>query len=435
LTSAYKQKLPNYGVFDERRYYQPANSPCVFTYKGVNIGLTICEDMWSPEPTAKAVKAGANLIVSVNASPFDVKKPETREILLAKRCADNQVPIIYVNMIGGQDHLVFDGGSMVFNSQGELTQRQPYFESELRSVDITLDKSKAKPIVSAGTIAPRHHEIALIYHALTAAVKDYVNKNGFAHVYIGLSGGIDSALALAVAVDALSPEHVTAVLMPSAYTSQASIDDAQQQINQLGVNHYTIDIDPIYQSFVNQLQQTFAGTQQNVTEENLQARVRGTLLMALSNKWGGIVLATGNKSELAVGYSTLYGDMVGGYCVLKDVPKTYVYELAEYRNEMAEVIPRNIIKKAPSAELAPGQKDQDSLPPYSILDDIIERFVDHDESAQSIVDAGHDEDTVHYVIKRIMNNEYKRRQAPVGVKITSRAFGSDWRYPMTMKFI
>lgn len=435
LTSAYKQKLPNYGVFDERRYYQPANSPCVFTYKGINIGLTICEDMWSPEPTAKAVKAGADLILSVNASPFDVKKPETRETLLAKRSTDNQVPIIYVNMIGGQDHLLFDGGSMVFNNRGELVQRQPFFESELRHVDITYDKNALKPDVSSNNIASRNNEIALIYNALTAGLKDYVNKNGFSRVYIGLSGGIDSALSLALAVDAFGPERVTAVLMPSQHTSQASIDDAQQQIGHLGVNHHTIDIDPVYQSFLDQLQQTFSGAQQDVTEENLQARARGTLLMALSNKWGGIVLATGNKSELAVGYSTLYGDMAGGYCVLKDVPKTTVYELAEYRNEIDEVIPTNIIKKAPSAELAPDQKDQDSLPPYSILDDIIERFVDRDESAQTIIDAGHNDETVHYVIKRIMKNEYKRRQAATGVKITSRAFGSDWRYPITMRFV
>jgi NAD+ synthase (glutamine-hydrolysing) len=425
-----KQELPNYSVFDERRYFNPGALPCVFSLKGVKIGILICEDLWFPQPLKQCCQAGAQLIVALNASPFDHNKAQTRETILVERAHEARAPIIYVNLIGGQDELVFDGGSMVIDQDGNRCAQAAYFSEELMPIviDITANHSLAVQRQKLPAALPEEENI---YQALVLGVRDYVHKNHFSGAIIGLSGGIDSSLTLAITVDALGPEQVTAIMMPSRYTSEISKVDARQQARELGVHYLTMDIEPIFSAFLNTLAESFAGLPPDTTEENIQARIRGALLMAHSNKKGLIVLTTGNKSEMSVGYATLYGDMAGGFGVLKDVTKTMVYRLAEYRNRIAAVIPRRVIERPPSAELAHGQVDQDSLPPYSILDEILVRYIELDQSAELIATTGIDPVIIRKVISMINRNEYKRRQAPPGIRITQRAFGKDRRYPIT----
>lgn len=423
-----KQMLPNYGVFDEKRYFQSGNKPCVVNIHGVNIAITICEDLWFPEPMAQAAQVSAQLMISINASPFDMYKPFLREKIMSKRAREGKMPIIYANTIGGQDELVFDGGSMVLNAKGEVAQHIGFFKEVLTAVDFKI-APHLKPIVHKTLPIPHTEE--RIYQALVLGVRDYVAKNHFPGAVIGLSGGIDSALTLAIAVDALGKDRVEAVSMPSRYTQDMSIEDAKTEAKLLDTAFNIISIEPLFKACLKSLAKEFKGLAEDVTEENLQARCRAILLMAISNKKGSIVLSTGNKSEMAVGYATLYGDMVGGFCVLKDVPKTMVFRLAKYRNKISPVIPERVIERPPSAELAANQLDQDSLPPYDILDAILERYVEKDESLRKIVAAGFAKEIVEKVLAMIDRNEYKRRQAPPGVKITARAFGRDRRYPIT----
>ncbi len=423
-----KQCLPNYGVFDENRYFQAGTLPCVVNVYGVNIAVTICEDLWFPEPMAQAAQVSAQLMISINASPFDMYKPFIREKIMSKRAREGKMPIIYANMVGGQDELVFDGGSMVLNAKGEVVQHSVFFKEALIPIDFKIN-AYLKPMVEKTLAIPHTEE--RVYRALVLGVNDYVKKNYFPGAIIGLSGGIDSALTLAIAVDALGKDCVQAVSMPSRYTSDMSMEDAKLEAKALGVKHTIIPIEPMFKASLKSLAKEFKELPADVTEENLQARCRAILLMALSNKTGSIVLSTGNKSEMAVGYATLYGDMVGGFCVLKDVPKTMVYRLAKYRNKISSVIPKRVIDRPPSAELAAGQLDQDSLPPYDILDAILERYVEKDQSVRKIVAAGFNKDVVLKVINMVNRNEYKRRQGPPGVKVTARAFGRDRRYPIT----
>jgi NAD+ synthase (glutamine-hydrolysing) len=427
-----KQCLPNYSVFDEKRYFKAGNGPTITTIKDIPVALVICEDLWFAEPMAQAAKAGAKLIISINASPFEKSKPVIRQQTMAQRAKEGKLPIVYVNLVGAQDELIFDGGSMVLNQKGEVCYSAPYFKEGLFAVDIELDDEQIK--IPNATALPMPNEEERIYHALVLGVRDYIEKNNFPGAIIGLSGGIDSALTLAIAVDAIGKDRVEAIMMPSRYTAEISLTGAKSQVDTMGVKYRVIPIEPIFNAFLNTLQPEFIGKAPDSTEENLQARCRGTLLMALSNKFGKIVLATGNKSEMSVGYSTLYGDMVGGFCVLKDVSKTMVYRLSNYRNKISPVIPEAVIKRAPSAELAANQKDEDTLPPYSILDEILERYIEKDQSFQQIVEAGFNADVVKKVVTLVDHNEYKRRQAPIGVKITSRAFGRDRRYPITSGF-
>jgi len=422
-----KQCLPNYQVFDEKRYFAAGSSACVFDFKGTRTALTICEDIWFPEPMQQAKKAGAQLMININASPYHIDKQKERETLIAARAREGDMPVIYVNPVGGQDELVFDGGSLVMDANGVLLARAPAFQES--GLYVTIDSSRKNnhlPLLST---------TASIYQALVLGVKDYVNKNKFKGVVLGLSGGIDSALTLAIAVDALGADRVEAVMMPFRYTASMSIEDAQYEAMRLGVRYQSISIESMYEACVQSLAHEFSGMKKDKTEENIQARCRGVLLMAISNKKGYLVLTTGNKSEMAVGYCTLYGDMVGGFAVLKDVTKTKVYELAEHRNSLQNsllpVIPQRVIDRAPSAELAPDQKDQDSLPPYTVLDQILELYVEQDCSMPKIIEKGFDEATVKRVVAMIDFNEYKRRQAPVGVRITRRGFGRDRRYPIT----
>jgi NAD+ synthase (glutamine-hydrolysing) len=430
LTTYHKHGLPNYGVFDEKRYFVPGNAPCVVRIKGVPVGLTICEDMWELSAGAidRSVAAGAKLILNINGSPFHRNKTQERLELAAHHARTHNVPLIYLNLVGGQDELVFDGESFVLNSAGELARRAPAFVEGLYPVEFeTLPE--LQPV--AGDVAPALEEPESVYEALVLGVRDYVVKNRFAGAVLGLSGGIDSALTLCIAVDALGADKVEAVMMPSRFTSQMSIDDARAQATALGVVHRVIPIEPMYQAFLDGLRDEFKNAPTDTTEENIQARVRGVTLMALSNKTGKMVLTTGNKSEMAVGYATLYGDMAGGFAAIKDVPKTLVYRLAEMRNVREPVIPRRVFERPPTAELAPNQKDSDSLPPYETLDSILERYVERDESLEDIIAAGFDAATVRRVIAMVDRNEYKRRQAPPGVRITPRAFGRDRRYPIT----
>lgn len=429
ICTHYKECLPNYSVFDEKRYFKTGCSPTVTTLKGIPIAITICEDLWLPEPIMQASKAGALLAISLNASPFDRNKPLQRQELMGKRAKESGLPIVYVNMVGGQDELVFDGGSMVINQDGETCLSAGYFEEKLEPITLEIFDNEVK--VPKSKLLPIPHEEERVYKALVLGVRDYIEKNNFPGAIISLSGGIDSALTLAIAVDAIGSERIEAVLMPSRFTSELSNNLAKQQAEKMKVNYRIISIEPVFSSFLKVLEPEFQGFHQDVTEENLQARCRGTILMALSNKFGKIVLSTGNKSELSVGYATLYGDMVGGFCVLKDVPKTLVYRLVEYRNKISPVIPQEVINRPPTAELAENQKDQDLLPPYPILDAILEKFIEKDQSYFQIVEAGFDPETVKRVIKMIDKNEYKRRQSPLGVKITVRAFGRDRRYPIT----
>ena len=424
-----KQLLPNYSVFDEHRYFVPGHDACVVEIGGIPVGLSICEDMWQPEPMRQAVDAGARLLLSLNASPYHREKGRERESIALARARESGVPLVYVNLVGGQDELVFDGASFVTDAQGTVTQRCPAFEEGLYPVEIEFKNKKAVP--KPQPLLPATSQEEEIYRALVLGVRDYVRKNHFPGVAIGLSGGIDSALTLCIAVDALGAEQVEALMMPSQFTSAMSLEDAAAQAKALGVSYRNISIEPIFEAFMAQLKNEFQGRPRDVTEENIQARIRGTLLMAVSNKSGKMVLTTGNKSEMAVGYATLYGDMAGGYAAIKDVFKTMVYRLAEYRNGIQAVIPRRVIERAPTAELAPDQKDSDSLPPYDVLDPILERYVEMDQPPEAIIAAGFDAGTVRRVVAMVDRNEYKRRQAAPGVRVTRRAFGRDRRYPIT----
>jgi NAD+ synthase (glutamine-hydrolysing) len=424
-----KHCLPNYQVFDEKRYFEAGVDACVVPVYGVNVGLTICEDIWEPDPVRLSRDAGADIILNLNASPYHRGKADERRRLLAKRAQENSIPVVYVNQVGGQDELVFDGGSFAVDADGQVCAQAPHYETGCYTLHLEGERGGWK---LTGEINPQHQDDhASVYQALVLGVRDYVNKNRFSGVVLGLSGGIDSALTLAVAVDALGPERVEAVMMPFRYTSQMSVEDAAEQSRSMGVSHKVISIEAIYEAFMSSLKDEFAGTLPDTTEENMQARCRGVLLMSISNKKGFLVLTTGNKSEMAVGYSTLYGDMAGGFDVLKDVPKTLVFELSRYRNTIAPVIPERVIERPPSAELAPDQKDEDSLPPYDILDRILEYYVERDYSAEAIVAEGLDREDVMRVVRLVDLNEYKRRQAPIGVRISRRGFGRDRRYPIT----
>ena len=433
-----KQCLPNYQVFDERRYFKAGNQPCIAEVNGLRLGFTICEDLWDEGPSSQLASESLDLLVNINASPFHRGKAMERRRLLARRAGAIGAPITYVNLVGGQDELVFDGGSLVVDRDGNALVQAPQFEAGLFPV-VFEQSSAGRYEPASGLLAPDLDDLAQVYTALTTGVRDYVVKNGFKGVILGLSGGIDSALTLAIAVDALGPDAVNAVMMPFEYTSQLSRDAAAQQAAALGVAYQSISIKPIYEQFVQALAAEFEGMEDDVTEQNLQARCRGVLLMAISNKKGYLVLTTGNKSEIAVGYSTLYGDMAGGFDVLKDVSKTLVYALSRYRNArkdtencvQLEVIPQAVIDRPPSAELAPGQVDQDNLPPYDVLDRILELYIEEDASATAIIAEGFDEQVVRRVLRLVDVNEYKRRQSPTGVRLTRRGFGRDRRYPIT----
>ena len=448
----HKVLLPNYGVFDEDRYFVPGREPArIWDVGGVPLGVSICEDIWIPEgpPTYQAA-AGARLLLNINASPYHTDKAEERADLLAGQASRSAVPVVYLNLVGGQDELVFEGDSMAFDASGALLYRAAEFAEEQFVVDVPL----AAPRATAGAVvtvrnepvadrtarpipdsAPRlNPEEAEIYTALVTGLQDYVRKNGFTEVVIGLSGGIDSALSAAVAADALGPDAVWGVAMPTRFSSEGSLLDARDLAERLGIRFDVIPIDDTFEEFLTSLNPAFEGTDFGVAEENLQARIRGAIVMALSNKFGHMVVTTGNKSEVAVGYATLYGDMAGGYSVLKDVFKTLVYRLAEWRNAEAELIPRSIIDKPPSAELRPDQKDSDSLPPYDLLDQILIRYVEEDRSVQEIIGDGFDADLVRRVAGLVDRNEYKRRQAAPGVRITRKAFGKDRRLPITNRY-
>lgn len=430
-----KQCLPNYQVFDEHRYFAPGSDPLVLELLGTRCAFTICEDLWESGPIQQAKSAGAQLAVNINASPFHINKLVERKELLSKRCKQAGFPILYVNLIGGQDELVFDGGSMAANAEGECCFLAPSYVEGLYSLEILVSQD-GRIEIPHKSIANELDLEADVYLSLVLGVRDYVNKNKFKGVVLGLSGGIDSALTLAIAVDALGSDRVQAVMMPFEFTSQLSLDVAAKQAKKLGVNYQVIAINEIYHSFIDALSEEFAGTTVDVSEQNIQARARGVLLMAISNKQGLLVLTTGNKSEIAVGYSTLYGDMAGGFDVLKDVSKTLVYKLANYRNnsflqQREEIIPQLVIDRAPSAELAPNQVDQDSLPDYEVLDQILELYIEKDRSAEDIIKHGFAEDIVRRILRLVDLNEYKRRQSPVGVRLTERGFGRDRRYPIT----
>jgi NAD+ synthase (glutamine-hydrolysing) len=424
-----KQELPNYAVFDEKRYFKPGSDSCIVEIKGIRVGLIICEDVWFPNPARAAKDHGAQVIVVINGSPYSQGYQERREEVVRERVRETGLPIVYVNLLGGQDELVFDGGSFVMNAQGEVVQRMPPYVEGLFPVDIDLIDGRAVP-------RPAHIELPLseeasVYNALVMGVRDYVNKHRFPGIVLGLSGGIDSALTLAIAVDALGSDRVHAVMMPSRYTSQMSLDDAAAEAKTLNVRYDVISIEGMFAAALGSLKDVFAGRQPDTTEENIQARSRGLLLMAISNKTGRMVLTTGNKSEMAVGYATLYGDMAGGFAPIKDCSKMLVYRLANYRNSVSPVIPQRVIDRPPSAELRPDQKDSDSLPPYDVLDAILELFIEDDLSVDDITARGFDRETVGRVLEMVKRNEYKRRQAPPGVRISARAFGRDWRYPIT----
>ena len=432
LATYCKRELPNYQVFDERRYFasgrDAALPPMVFEVEGTRFGVVICEDAWFDEPGLAAKAAGAQVLCVINASPFHLGKLAEREERMAERARALDMPLLYAHLAGGQDEVVFDGASFALDAAGAVQARAPMFDEALTLVEFTASVPRG-PVAAVPCIE------AQAWAALVVGVRDYIDKNGFPGVIIGLSGGIDSALVLAVAVDALGAGRVRTVMMPSPYTADISWIDARDMAQRLGVRYDEISIVPMFDAFLNALAPEFAGLPQDATEENIQARIRGTLLMALSNKFGSIVLTTGNKSEMATGYCTLYGDMAGGFAVIKDVAKTLVYRLANWRNAQgAEVIPERIITRPPSAELRPDQKDQDSLPPYEVLDGILQRYMEGDQGLDEIVQAGYDPADVERVTRLIKTNEYKRRQAPVGIRITHRAFGRDWRYPITSKF-
>jgi NAD+ synthase (glutamine-hydrolysing) len=420
-----KAILPNYTVFDEERYFEPDGVPCVFDVDGVRCGVIVCEDVWFPEPAARAKLAGAQLIVVPNGSPYHTRQQLLRREQVGARARETGLPVVYVNRVGGQDELVFDGASFVVDGQGSVVQQMPAWHETIALA--TFDGARPKPL--RGTLDGRLEPH--VYQALVMGVRDYVDKNRFPGVLLGLSGGIDSALTLAVAVDALGRERVRALMLPSQYNASISLEDAREMAGIVGVRYDEISIEPVFGAFLEALAREFEGRPVDATEENIQARIRGTLLMALSNKFGSIVLTTGNKSEMAVGYATLYGDMAGGFAVLKDISKTLVYRLARYRNSLGRVIPERIITRPPSAELRANQTDQDALPPYDILDGILEAYVEEDRSPAEIVALGFAPADVRKVVRLIKISEYKRRQAAVGIRITPRGFGKDWRYPIT----
>ncbi len=422
-----KQKLPNYGVFDEMRYFTAGKKPCVFEFKGQFIGLSICEDVWHSDIVQATKDAGAEILLTLNASPFHVGKAEQREALICSHAKTAQLPIVYVNAVGGQDELVFDGASFVADADGKIVFQAAEFIEQIGVVEFENGQCLNPP---CPTFQARN-KASTIYNALVCGTRDYVRKNGFKGAILGLSGGIDSALVLAIAVDALGAENVEAVSLPSKYTLEMSNDDAKIQAEIMGVKYHSIPIEPAVKAFTEMLAVTFENTPADTTEENIQARCRGVVLMAMSNKQGKLLLTTGNKSEMSVGYATLYGDMCGGFAPIKDVPKLLVYELARYRNSISQVIPERVLTRAPSAELSPNQQDSDSLPPYEILDPILARYIEEDQSADEIVAAGFSPEDVKRVISLVDRSEYKRRQSAVGIRISERAFGRDRRYPIT----
>jgi NAD+ synthase (glutamine-hydrolysing) len=452
VVAAYaKRELPNYQVFDERRYFVAGDTPCVFEVQGTQVGLLICEDAWFDGPAAGAKEAGAELLAVINASPFHVGKGDEREQAMRGRVQATGLPLIYAHLVGGQDEVVFEGRSFALNADGTLAGRAPSFETASFVVHVVrdVDQPNVQGVSTMQTPAKLHLSSEIVrdgsleadlWHALVLGVRDYVGKNGFPGVLLGLSGGIDSALVLAIAVDALGADKVRTVMMPSPYTAEISWVDARDMAQRMGVRYDEVSIVPEFEAFLGSLKGDFEGTQLDTTEENIQARIRGTLLMALSNKFGSIVLTTGNKSEMATGYCTLYGDMAGGFAVIKDVAKTLVFKLAHWRNAHdpygtgVEPIPERIITRPPSAELRPDQTDQDSLPPYEVLDEIVSRFMENDQSSEDIIASGFARADVEKVTRLIRINEYKRRQSPVGIRITHRSFGKDWRYPITNKF-
>ena len=429
VATCHKQNLPNYGVFDEHRYFAAGDGFCVASIKGVSIGIAICEDLWFPDASKKMVDAGAKIILGLNASPFHSGKAGEREAIIARRASENRTPVIYANLVGGQDELVFDGRSFAMNADGTIAQKSPAFEESVQVVTCEIGAQNVH--LQSAIKSPELANLESVYRALVLGVRDYIEKNGFSGVLIGLSGGIDSALTLAIAVDAIGSERVEGVMMPSRYSANMSLEDAKSEAESLNVHYDVIPIESAFTAFLESLSGVFFGFEEDVTEENIQARCRGTLLMAISNKKHKIVLTTGNKSEMSVGYSTLYGDMAGGFAPIKDVPKCLVYELAHYRNTVSQVIPQRVIDRPPSAELAPDQKDEDSLPPYPILDAILLMYIEQDHCVEEIIAAGYDENVVRRVTTLVDRNEYKRRQAPLGIRITQRAFGRDRRYPIT----
>jgi NAD+ synthase (glutamine-hydrolysing) len=424
-----KQALPNYAVFDEKRYFEPGRAATVTEIGGRRFGLVICEDAWVPEPCRAAAAAGAEAILVINGSPFHMHQQQQREAVLAERARENSLPLLYLNMVGGQDELVFDGGSVAVDATGTVRFRAPLFDEGLHVVE--LDTAGGAVTLHSAPPPPLPSLVERVYRALVLGTRDYIEKNGFAGVVLGLSGGVDSALTLTIAVDAIGADRVHAVMMPSRYTSQMSRDDAALQARTLGVRFDTLSIEPMFESTLGALSEVFAGLPADTTEENIQARCRGVLLMAISNKQGKMLLTTGNKSEMAVGYATLYGDMAGGFAPLKDCTKTLVYQLAHYRNGIAPAIPDRVITRAPTAELRDNQKDSDSLPPYDVLDAILEAFIEKDSSVEQITALGFDRAIVVRVLQMVKRAEYKRRQAPPGVRVSNRAFGRDWRYPIT----
>ncbi|MGB5246683.1 MAG: NAD+ synthase [Woeseia sp.] len=427
-----KQMLPNYSVFDEERYFEAGTEAAVFKLNGIRIGLNICEDLWRPQPAAKSRSAGAEVILAINGSPYETRSQQKREDVVRKRLREVGIPALYLNMVGGQDELVFDGGSFAMTRDGEITFRAPAFAEGLHLVELQANASGVVP--KPANVEDILSLEASVYGALVTGTRDYIEKHAFPGVVIGLSGGIDSALILAIASDAIGPERVRAVMMPFRYTSTMSQEDASEQAATLGVRYDVLPIEPIYAATTGQLRKIFGEREADVTEENIQARCRGLLLMAISNKTGRMLLTTGNKSEMAVGYATLYGDMAGGFAPIKDCSKTLVYKLARYRNSLSPVIPERVITRPPSAELKPNQKDTDALPDYSVLDPILEALIEEDLSVDEIAARGFERAIVIRVLELVKRNEYKRRQAPPGIRISSRAFGRDWRYPITSKY-
>ena len=424
-----KAELPNYKVFDEKRYFQPGAQPTIATLKGFRVGLLICEDIWEPESAQLARGSGAELLVVINASPFEIHKQRERELVVRKRVLDVGLPVAYVNLFGGQDELVFDGNSFVMDAQGEVVFRAPPFQAGTYITEF--ERQGRKVVPKPGPVAPELSDEASIYSALVLGVRDYVSKHGFPGVVMGLSGGVDSALTLAIAVDALGADRVHAVMMPSRYTASMSVQDAEEEVRTLGVKYSILSIEGMFEATLATLKDEFAGRRPDATEENIQSRCRMLLLMGISNKTGRMLLTTGNKSEMAVGYATLYGDMAGGFAPIKDCSKQLVYRLSAYRNSLGPAIPQRVIDRPPSAELRPDQKDSDSLPPYEVLDAILEAFIEEDLTVDEIEARGFDRATIARVLDMVKRNEYKRRQAPPGVRVSRRAFGRDWRYPVT----
>jgi NAD+ synthase (glutamine-hydrolysing) len=424
-----KACLPNYRVFDEKRYFTPGTQATVVNFKGFRLGLVICEDVWESPSVAAASRDGAELLLIINASPYELHKQREREQVLADRIREVHLPAAYVNLLGGQDELVFDGNSFAMDAQARVTMRADAFKEGLYAVEFTRRDGAVVPV--SGVVAPELSDEESVYHALVLGVRDYVTKHGFPGVVLGLSGGVDSALTLAIAADALGANSVHAVMMPSRYTSQMSREDATSQARMLGVSLSSISIEDMYEVTLGVLKDEFVGRKPDATEENIQARCRGVLLMGISNKTGRMLLTTGNKSEMSVGYATLYGDMAGGFAPIKDCSKLLVYRLARYRNSLSPAIPQRVIDREPTAELRHDQRDTDSLPPYEVLDPILEGFIEDDLSVDEIVERGFDRPVVARVLDMVKRAEYKRRQAPPGVRVSRRAFGRDWRYPIT----